>query len=68
MRPSSSSPQYIYIYTAGYQHNGLLATRALGHMMYGYTLLVPVNQSVFNKLGKERNVTGHLSALRHREC
>ena len=25
--------------------NGPMATHALGHMMYGYTLLVPMNQS-----------------------
>ena len=25
----------------GYHHNGFVATQALGHMMYGYTLLVP---------------------------
>ena len=28
----------------GYHHDGFAATRALGHMMYGYTLLVPLNQ------------------------
>ena len=28
----------------GYHHNGFVATHALGHMMYGYTLLVPMNQ------------------------
>ena len=28
----------------GYHHKGFVATRALGHMMYGYTLLVPMNQ------------------------
>ena len=27
----------------GYHHNGFVATHTLGHMMYGYTLLVPVN-------------------------
>ena len=26
----------------GYHHNGYVATHALGHMMYGYTL--PVNE------------------------
>ena len=26
----------------GYHHNGFVATHALGHMMYGYTLLVHV--------------------------
>ena len=27
----------------GYQHNGFVATHALGQMMCGYTLLVPIN-------------------------
>ena len=30
----------------GYHNNGFVATRALGHMMYGYTLLVPMNQTI----------------------
>ena len=29
----------------GYCHNGFVATHALGHMTYGYTLLVPMNQN-----------------------
>ena len=29
----------------GYYHNGFVPTHALGHMMYGYTLPVPMNQS-----------------------
>ena len=33
----------------GYHHNGPVATNAPGHMMYGYTLLVPMNQKVLNK-------------------
>ena len=33
----------------GYHHNGFVATHVLGHMMYGYTLLVPMNQRVLNK-------------------
>ena len=33
----------------GYHHNGLVATHAPGHMMYGSTLLVPMNQRVLNK-------------------
>ena len=32
---------------------------ALGHMMYGYTLLVQMNQRVLNKPSKERNISGH---------
>ena len=30
----------------GYHCNGSVATHALGHMMYHYTLLVPVNQTI----------------------
>ena len=29
----------------GYRHNGFVATHVLGHMMYGSTLLLPLNQS-----------------------
>ena len=36
----------------GYHHNGFLAIHALGHVMYGYTLLVPMNQRVLNKPSK----------------
>ena len=43
----------------GYHHNGFVANYALGHMMYGYTLLVPMNQRVLNKLGKEHKLSGH---------
>ena len=32
------------MYSASYHHNGFLVTHALGHIMYGYTSLVPVNQ------------------------
>ena len=41
------------------QHNGFVATHALGHMIYGYTLLVPVNQRVLNKLTNEHNIYDH---------
>ena len=30
----------------GYYHSDFVDTHALGHMMYGYTLLVPMNQKV----------------------
>ena len=30
----------------GYHCNGSVATHALGHMMYHYTLLVPMNQTI----------------------
>ena len=43
----------------GNHHNGFVATHALAHMMYGYTLLVPMNQRVLNKLGKEHKISGH---------
>ena len=28
----------------GYHHNGIVVSHALGHMMYGYTLPIPMNQ------------------------
>ena len=34
----------------GYHHNVFGVTHALGHMMCSYTLLVPLNQKVLNKL------------------
>ena len=43
----------------GYHHNGFVATPAFGHMMYGYTLLVPINQKVLKKLSKEHDLSGH---------
>ena len=47
----------------GYHHNGFVATHALGHMMYGSTLLVPMNQRVLNKQSKERTTNITLLAL-----
>ena len=38
------------MYPTGYHHNGFVATHALGHMMYGYTSLVPMNQRALKKL------------------
>ena len=57
---------YTYIYAimktmcpVGYHHNGFVETHALRHIiMYHYTLLVPVNQRVLNKLSNERNISG----------
>ena len=43
----------------GYHHNGFVATHALGPMMYGSALLVPMNQRVLNKQSKRRNSNGH---------
>ena len=42
-----------------YHRNGFVATHALERMMYGYTMLVPVNQRIPNKLSKERNIGGY---------
>ena len=33
-----------------YHHNSFVATHALGHMIYKYTLLVSMNQRMLNKL------------------
>ena len=44
------------ICSPGYHHNGFVAIHALGHMIYGYPLLVPMNQRVIKKLGKEPNM------------
>ena len=43
----------------GHHHNGFVATHAFGHMMYGYTLLLPMSERVLNKLSKEHNISGH---------
>ena len=43
----------------GYHHNGFVTTHALGHMTYGNTLLVPMNQRVLNTQSKERNISIH---------
>ena len=43
----------------GCHHINFVATHVLGHMMYGYTLLVPVTQRVLNKISKEPNISGH---------
>ena len=47
------------MYPTGYHHNGFVATHALGHMIYRYTLLVPMKQRALNKQSKERNISGH---------
>ena len=57
---------YVHVYAfmktmcpPGYHNNDFVAIHAFGHMMYGYILLVPMNQSVLKKLIKERNISGH---------
>ena len=49
-----------------YHHSGFVATHVLGRMMYGCTLLVPMNQTVLNKRRKERNISGHKRCKTHR--
>ena len=51
---------------SGYHHNCFVATHALGQMMHGYTLLVPKDQRVLNRLSKERNISGHKWSITHR--
>ena len=41
-----------------YKYSNNMVTHALGHMMCGYTLLVPINQRVLIKSSKEENKTG----------
>ena len=41
------------VWPPSYHHNGFVSTHALGHMMDGYTLLVPMNQRVLKNLSKE---------------
>ena len=43
----------------GYHHNSFPATHALVHIMYSYTLLVPMNQRVLKKPPKESNESGN---------
>ena len=56
-------PEYIYIMKTmchpSYHHLGFVANHALAKMMYSYTLLVPMNKRVLNKLSKEHNISFH---------
>ena len=61
---------YIYIYVCiyiktmyppCYHHNSFVATRALGHMMHGYTFLVSMNQRLLNKQSKEHNISDNIN-------
>ena len=49
-----------------YHQNDFVATHALRHMMYVYTLLVPMNQRALNKPSKEHNISGHKWPTTHR--
>ena len=44
---------------SAYRHTGFVATHVPRDVMYGYTLLVLMNQRVLNKLSKELNISGH---------
>ena len=43
----------------GAHHNDFVATDAFGYMLFGYTLLVPVNQRVPSKLKRGYHKIGH---------
>ena len=65
---------YIYLHIYTYGHMWSKTQKLLkSHKsktcvihMYGYTLLVPVNQRVLNKLSKERNISRHKWSTTHR--
>ena len=50
----------------GYHNNDFIVTHSPGHIMYGSTFLVPMNQKVLNKPSKVHNVVGHKSSTTHR--
>ena len=54
------------IYFPSYHPNSFAATLAHRYIIYGYSLLVPMNQSVFNKLRKQRNISDHTWSTTHR--
>ena len=35
--------------SSGYQYNGFMASHALGEIMHGYAMLVPMNKRFLNK-------------------
>ena len=41
----------------GYHHNGFVEPTAFGQVIYSYTLLVPMNQRVLNKLSNESTIS-----------
>ena len=51
----------------GYHHNGFVATYALRHMIYSFTVLIPMNHTVLNKLRKEHNISDHKSRKTQKE-
>ena len=51
---------------SSYHNNDFVATDTLGRIIYGYTLLVLLNQRVLNKLSKEPYINGQKSFMTHR--
>ena len=47
-------------------HSDFVGIHALGHIMYTYLLLVPMNQRVLNKPSKKDNIIGHKRSLTRR--
>ena len=45
------------MFPPGFHDNGFLAIHALVYMMYGYTLMVLMNERVLNKQSKERDIS-----------
>ena len=46
------------MFPSGYNRNSFLATDGFRSMMYGYTLLLSMNQRFLNKLNKKRHIKG----------
>ena len=43
----------------GHHHNGFVETQALGHVIYGYTLLVTMKRRVLSKLTRDHVISDH---------
>ena len=46
------------MFASGYHQSGFVATHALVHMMYGYTLLVLMNQRMLKRISKKSRIGG----------
>ena len=45
------------MYSLSYHYSSFVATRAPGNVMYSYSLLLLMDQRVFNKLSKDRKIS-----------
>ena len=45
------------MYSFSYHYSSFVATRAPGNVMYSYSLLLLMDQRVFNKLSKDRKIS-----------